>query len=176
MCFDIFKANDNYVFESNKNAKAYMNKFGDMTKEEFRRTYTGLRMNTRRQSSVGRSFMYENDTVVLPAMDWRQKGAITGVKNQGKCVSIEAAGQDFQFYSEGVFIESCGTKLDHRVGMVGYGTTDDGTKVLDSEELVGSRWGEQGYIRMQRDVSANKGLCGIAMEASYPIKASPNLV
>jgi KDEL-tailed cysteine endopeptidase len=36
----------------------------------------------------------------------------------------------------------------------------------------GGEWGEQGYIRMQRNVSQKEGLCGIAMEASYPIKNS----
>ncbi|KAM7514588.1 hypothetical protein LguiA_004171 [Lonicera macranthoides] len=32
----------------------------------------------------------------------------------------------------------------------------------------GTSWGEEGYIRMQRGVAAAEGLCGIAMEASYP--------
>uniref|UniRef100_A0A0A9BWT8 Uncharacterized protein n=1 Tax=Arundo donax TaxID=35708 RepID=A0A0A9BWT8_ARUDO len=27
---------------------------------------------------------------------------------------------------------------------------------------------------MKRDVAAKEGLCGIAMEASYPVKTSPN--
>jgi len=36
----------------------------------------------------------------------------------------------------------------------------------------GPEWGERGYIRMQRGISDRRGLCGIAMEASYPIKKS----
>jgi len=36
----------------------------------------------------------------------------------------------------------------------------------------GPEWGEKGYIRMQRGISDRRGLCGIAMEASYPIKKS----
>ncbi|WOK92799.1 vignain-like [Canna indica] len=96
--------------------------------------------------------------------------------NQPISVSIEAAGQDFQFYSEGVFTGSCGTELDHGVGIVGYGTADDGTKYWIVKNSWRADWGEQGYIRMQRDVSTTEGLCGIAMEASYPIKTSPNPV
>ncbi|VAH65546.1 unnamed protein product [Triticum turgidum subsp. durum] len=38
----------------------------------------------------------------------------------------------------------------------------------------GPEWGEKGYIRMKRDVEDKEGLCGIAMEASYPVKTSAN--
>jgi KDEL-tailed cysteine endopeptidase len=55
---------------------------------------------------------------------------------------------------------------------VGYGATQDGTKYWTVKNSWGSEWGEQGYIRMQRDISHKQGLCGIAMEACYPIKKS----
>jgi len=55
---------------------------------------------------------------------------------------------------------------------VGYGATQDGTKYWTVKNSWGSEWGEQGYIRMQRAISHKQGLCGIAMEASYPIKNS----
>ncbi|XP_073133741.1 senescence-specific cysteine protease SAG12-like [Henckelia pumila] len=32
-----------------------------------------------------------------------------------------------------------------------------------------AEWGEGGYVKFERDVRAKKGLCGIAMDASYPI-------
>ncbi|THG11959.1 hypothetical protein TEA_016892 [Camellia sinensis var. sinensis] len=32
----------------------------------------------------------------------------------------------------------------------------------------GTSWGEEGYIRMQRDIAAKEGLCGIAMDSSNP--------
>lgn len=39
----------------------------------------------------------------------------------------------------------------------------------------GSGWGENGYIKMERNIVENTfGKCGITMEASYPIKTSPN--
>ncbi|GMI86763.1 senescence-associated gene 12 [Hibiscus trionum] len=90
------------------------------------------------------------------------------VANQPVSVAIDASGFEFQFYSGGVFTGSCGTQLDHGVTVVGYGEDDDGTKYWLVKNSWGTSWGEQGYIRMQRDVDANEGLCGIAMQASYP--------
>ncbi|XP_042506263.1 vignain-like [Macadamia integrifolia] len=96
------------------------------------------------------------------------------VANQPVSVAIDASGQAFQFYSEGVFTGPCGTELDHGVAAVGYGTTVDGTNYWIVKNSWGADWGEQGYIRIQRGIPAQGGRCGIAMEASYPIKNSPN--
>ncbi|XP_052205447.1 vignain-like [Diospyros lotus] len=96
------------------------------------------------------------------------------VAHQPVSVAIDAGGSDLQFYSEGVFNGHCGTELDHGVAVVGYGTTLDGTKYWIVKNSWGPEWGEHGYIRMQRMVGAEEGLCGIAMEASYPIKLSSN--
>ncbi|KAA8542193.1 hypothetical protein F0562_023345 [Nyssa sinensis] len=109
---------------------------------------------------------YEN----VPANN--EDALLKAAANQPVSVAIEAGGADFQFYSEGVFTGYCGTELDHGVTVVGYGTTLDGTKYWIVKNSWGSEWGEKGYIRMKRGVSAKEGLCGIAMEASYPIKTS----
>lgn len=66
----------------------------------------------------------------------------------------------------------CNTDLNHGVAIVGYGTTVDGTNYWIVRNSWGPEWGEQGYIRMQRNISKKEGLCGIAMMASYPIKNS----
>lgn len=55
---------------------------------------------------------------------------------------------------------------------MGYGATQDGTKYWIVKNSWGNEWGEEGYIRMQRNIIHKEGLCGIAMEASYPIKKS----
>ncbi|KAI4371989.1 hypothetical protein MLD38_010277 [Melastoma candidum] len=71
-------------------------------------------------------------------------------------------------YSGGIFAGPCGTDMDHGVTVVGYGTTADGTKYWLVKNSWGQSWGESGYIRMKKDVAAAEGLCGIAMQASYP--------
>ncbi|PON74668.1 Cyseine protease [Trema orientale] len=96
------------------------------------------------------------------------------VANQPVSVSIDASGKDFQFYSEGVYTGDCGTELNHGVAVVGYGATLDGTKYWIVKNSWGTEWGEKGYLRIQRGVDAEEGLCGIAMEASYPVKSSAN--
>ncbi|KAL8532769.1 hypothetical protein ACS0TY_009107 [Phlomoides rotata] len=99
-----------------------------------------------------------------------ENALMKAVANQPVSVAIDAGGSDFQFYSEGVFTGDCTTELDHGVTVVGYGTTLDGMKYWIVKNSWGSEWGEKGYFRMQRDVDAKEGLCGIAMQATYPIK------
>ncbi|KAI9174350.1 hypothetical protein LWI28_015997 [Acer negundo] len=108
----------------------------------------------------------------VPAND--EDALLKAAANQPISVAIDAGSSDFQFYSEGVFTGKCGTELNHGVAVVGYGTTLDGTKYWIVRNSWGPEWGEKGYIRMQRGISDKEGLCGIAMQASYPIKNSPS--
>lgn len=94
---------------------------------------------------------------------------LQAVTQQPVSVAIDGGGYDFQLYSGGVFSGTCGTDLDHAITAVGYGTMTDGTKYWLMKNSWGPSWGENGYIRIKRDVSAKEGLCGLAMDASYPV-------
>lgn len=73
-----------------------------------------------------------------------------------------------------MFTGECGTNLDHGVVVVGYGT-EHGKDYWIVRNSWGKNWGENGYIRMERNAINNpSGKCGITMLASYPVKSSPN--
>jgi len=87
-------------------------------------------------------------------------------------VAIEADTATFQLYSGGVITsDKCGTSLDHGVLVVGYGE-DEGQLYWIVKNSWGSSWGEDGYVRIARTDDATvtgDGVCGIAMQPSYPV-------
>lgn len=89
--FEIFKDNLRYIEEqnalSNRTYKLGLSRFADLTNDEYRNMYLGTRPDPKRRLSKVRSDRYEprlGDS--LPdSVDWRDKGAVAPVKDQGDC-------------------------------------------------------------------------------------------
>ncbi|XP_031131291.1 ervatamin-B-like [Ipomoea triloba] len=288
--FQIFKENLEFIQSFNKagnqSYKLGTNKFTDLTKEEFQATMLNKEKSfPRPKTSKPASFVNENLAQVPDSLDWREYGAVTGIKNQGRCgccwafsvaaavegitkiktgqlislseqqlldcdynddgdgcgggimteafkfikengglvtesdypyegaqkscntqnlgtpaatisgyevveasesallaavanqpvsVGITLDGQLFQSYSSntGIFAGyndsgDCGSGQSHAVTIIGYGTSDDGRDYWLVKNSWGTDWGENGYMKMARGISAD-GVCGINLAASYP--------
>ncbi|KAL3741712.1 hypothetical protein ACJRO7_017219 [Eucalyptus globulus] len=94
--YEIFKENVKRInaFNNGKDVgyKMAVNKFADLTNEEFRASYTGYKRRPTRVLSSGKKkpFKYANFTAIPAALDWRTKKAVTPVKDQGGCGSCWA--------------------------------------------------------------------------------------
>merc|ERR1719230_56151 len=77
-------------------------------------------------------------------------------------IGIEADKSVFQLYSGGVMnSKKCGTRLDHGVLAVGYGTYE-GTEYVLVKNSWGASWGKSGYIML----GAEENICGFMDSAS----------
>ncbi|MGI4406643.1 C1 family peptidase, partial [Klebsiella pneumoniae] len=96
----------------------------------------------------------------------------TAVAYQPVSVALESVGSAFKYYISGIFAGPCGTATDHAVTIVGYGT-EGGMDYWIVKNSWGTTWGENGYIKMQRNVGGD-GKCFIATMPNYPVKFGPN--
>lgn len=96
--FEIWKTNNRWINHWNKkhaNASSFtvaINQFGDLTSDEFNRLYNGLHVFSAPKASekVERPRQWANTAGIPESGDWRQKGVVSRVKDQGMCGSCWA--------------------------------------------------------------------------------------
>jgi len=138
---------------------------------EHRYPYTGVKGPECRFAEIGNPAaaingwqpIDDNDEAVL-------KAAVT---QQPISVPI-AASYDFQHYMDGIFNGVCNTEIDHGALLVGYGIPtsgrNKGIKFWRLKNSWGEQWGEQGYIRLLRDLENEpEGMCNITSSPMIPV-------
>ncbi|KAI3755501.1 hypothetical protein L1987_55302 [Smallanthus sonchifolius] len=178
--FKIFKNNVAYI-EAFNNAgncayKLSVNQFADQTNQEFKATRNGFKFpstprsgQTTPRSGQTTPFRYETVTAVPSSVDWRKKGAVTPVKDQGQCAkNSEAENGTCNTKKEGV----AAAKITGHEDVPANSESALLKAVAMQPVSVAIDAGESDFQFYSSGVfngtCAKEGLCGIAMMASYP--------
>ena len=112
-------------------------------------------------------------------------------------IAISVDASLWYLYESGIFNGEhgkCGSTINHAVTLVGYDSEENGQSYWIVKNSWGSRWGEDGYIRLPREEKANDvkceidyhpedgsgceggpsqivvcGFCGMYADSSYPV-------
>ncbi|XP_025885620.1 cysteine proteinase COT44-like [Solanum lycopersicum] len=96
--FEIFKDNLRFIEEHNNSKnQTYvlgLNRFADLTNEEYRTIFLGTKSDARRRlvesKNASHHYDFRASDSVPKSVDWRKKGAVAPIKDQGTCGSCWA--------------------------------------------------------------------------------------
>jgi len=153
--YEIFKSNLDLIELHNSQAGQTstmgVNKFADMTSAEF-----ASKMNGYKHARAGKVMPVESISAAPASLDWRDKGAVTAVKDQGQC------GSCWSFSTTGS-VEGAWFLAKNNL------TSLSEQQLMDCSQKEGNQSCEGGLMDDAfQFIIDNKGICS---EESYPYKA-----
>lgn len=158
--YAIWRDNLRKIQQHNSEGHSYtlaMNQFGDLTVDEYRFFFLGVRAHFSNETEREGSHFLPPSGVTLPdTVDWRTKGYVTPVKNQGQCGSCWA-------------FSATGSLEGQHFKKTGQLVSLSEQNLVDCSRSYGNHGCEGGLMDYAfKYIEANKGL---DTEASYPYKA-----
>ncbi|XP_020631218.1 cathepsin L1-like [Orbicella faveolata] len=158
--YAIWRDNLRKIQQHNSEGHSYtlaMNQFGDLTVDEYRFFFLGLRAHFSNETEREGSHFLPPSGVTLPdTVDWRTKGYVTPVKNQGQCGSCWA-------------FSATGSLEGQHFKKTGKLVSLSEQNLVDCSRKYGNFGCEGGLMDYAfKYIKANKGL---DTEVSYPYKA-----
>lgn len=88
-------------------------------------------------------------------------------------LTIDAASDEFRFYSGGIFGSKCQEDPNHALTAVGYDVETWflfwSNHFVHLKNSWGEDWGESGFMRISSNVEEGRGTCGIYQQAYLPL-------
>jgi cathepsin L len=182
--YRVFRENLDFINSYSGSAKLAMNKFGDLTRQEFGKQYLGLKPQNKKVEIAPQPFK-PTIKALPPTWDWRTQGAVSHVKNQGQCgscwsFSAAEAIEGCHFVTTKVLVEISEQNLVDCSGSYGNQGCDGGL-MDDAFQYVIANKGidtEQCYTYTAEDgtcnYSAQKPCCGSTVGAYTDVTPAGN--
>jgi cathepsin L len=151
-----FRSNMDFIDQHNKANKSFtvaMNQFGDLTNKEFAKLYLGTKKNV---PHVARARVNPGARALPASFDWRDKGAVTPIKNQQQCGSCWA-------FSTTGSVEGCHFLAKSKLMSLSE------QNLMDCSTAQGNQGCEGGLMTQAMTYIISNG--GIDTEDSYPYTA-----
>ncbi|EQC27923.1 hypothetical protein SDRG_14344 [Saprolegnia diclina VS20] len=96
-----------------------------------------------------------------------ENNLVASLQLRPTAVTVEAGNDAWRFYKGGVVTSCPGKRSDHAVLAVAYGT-ENGTPYYKIKNSWGPNWGDNGYIKLQRNApNTYSGMCNVGEGPMY---------